>query len=199
MNATILLSAWSAAVSDIYIGSRFLFFLARRGHAPAFLAHLFRYPRPRRVRSRQEDSLLSAVDDSSASASEHDFSDSDGGASTDVDSDSASARPLGLPPPAPLQARAQARAQLTYVMPIASVLVSASVGCLTFLSYHSGGAAMVFSWLVRVASVASLQSWAAMLFTYIRCVVTIMCVLSQQDCGLMRGLAAQVASGDGVL
>ena len=42
MNASILISAWSAAASDIYIGSRFLFFLARRGHAPAFLGHLFK-------------------------------------------------------------------------------------------------------------------------------------------------------------
>ena len=41
-NAAILLSAWSAAASDIYIASRFLFFLARRGHAPGFLAFLFR-------------------------------------------------------------------------------------------------------------------------------------------------------------
>ena len=58
----------------------------------------------------------------------------------------------------------------TYVMPLASELVSASVGTLTFLSYRAGSASEVFSWLVSVASVASLQSWAGMLFTYIRCV-----------------------------
>ena len=61
-------------------------------------------------------------------------------------------------------------AEPTYVMPLASVLVSASVGLLTFLSYGAGSANTVFNWLVNVASVASLQSWAAMLFTYIRCV-----------------------------
>ena len=44
INATVLLSAWSAAASDIYISSRFLFFLARRGHAPKFFASLTRYP-----------------------------------------------------------------------------------------------------------------------------------------------------------
>ena len=55
-------------------------------------------------------------------------------------------------------------------MPLASVLVSASVGLLTFLSYGAGSADTVFNWLVNVASVASLQSWAGMLFTYIRCV-----------------------------
>ena len=58
--------------------------------------------------------------------------------------------------------------QPTYVMPLASVLVSASVGLLTFLSYGTGSANTVFNWLANVASVASLQSWAGMLFTYIR-------------------------------
>ncbi len=56
VNAAILLSAWSAAASDIYISSRFLFFLARRGHAPTWLAHLFRYPRHAQVRTAQSDS-----------------------------------------------------------------------------------------------------------------------------------------------
>ena len=56
VNAAILVSAWSAAASDIYISSRFLFFLARRGHAPAFLAHLLRYPKDRRIRSHQSES-----------------------------------------------------------------------------------------------------------------------------------------------
>lgn len=63
------------------------------------------------------------------------------------------------------------RTQPTYVMPLASVLVSASVGLLTFLSYGTGSANTVFNWLVNVASVASLQSWAGMLLTYIRSVV----------------------------
>nr|VWO98206.1 Acetolactate synthase (EC [Ganoderma boninense] len=58
--------------------------------------------------------------------------------------------------------------QPTYVMPLASVLVSASVGLLTFLSYGAGSANTVFNWLANVASVASLQSWVGMLFTYIR-------------------------------
>ena len=75
VNAAILLSAWSAAASDIYISSRFLFFLARRGHAPTFLAHLFRYPRARTVHSTQSDS------DSEADADSDSDSDSDVGAS----------------------------------------------------------------------------------------------------------------------
>lgn len=75
----------------------------------------------------------------------------------------------------------------TYVLPLASVLVSASMGLFTFLSSASGSANTVspvllwsgrhtradsglqtFQWLVAVTSVASLHSWAGMLYTYIR-------------------------------
>ena len=63
------------------------------------------------------------------------------------------------------------RQKYAYVMPLASILTSSCVGLFTFLSYKKGSSAeMVFSWLVSVASVASLQSWAGMLFIYIRCV-----------------------------
>ena len=79
VNAAILLSAWSAAASDIYISSRFLFFLARRGHAPTFLAHLFRYPRARAVHSSQSDS--DSDGDGDSSGDEDEDSDSDIGAS----------------------------------------------------------------------------------------------------------------------
>ncbi|KAJ3476941.1 hypothetical protein NLI96_g10806 [Meripilus lineatus] len=44
VNAAILVSAWSAASSDIYVSSRCLFFLARRGHAPSFSGLLTKYP-----------------------------------------------------------------------------------------------------------------------------------------------------------
>lgn len=51
-----LLSAWSAAASDVYISSRFLFFLARCHHAPQFLASLVRHPYtpPQPVESEDE-------------------------------------------------------------------------------------------------------------------------------------------------
>ncbi|KAJ3005030.1 hypothetical protein NUW54_g4526 [Trametes sanguinea] len=86
-----------------------------------------------------------------------------------------------------LSRRAVDEKQSSYVLPLASVLFSASVGFLTFLSSAAGSANAVrdlastmiarkteivynqaFQWLVAVASVASLQSWAGMLFTYIR-------------------------------
>ncbi|KAM5541192.1 hypothetical protein V8D89_005121 [Ganoderma adspersum] len=156
VNAAILLSAWSAAASDIYISSRFLFFLARRGHAPNFLAHLFRYPRARAraVHSTQSDS------------------DSDSKAAADSGSESDVAEIRRTEPPLSDEEMRGEQVlpsnQPTYVMPLASVLVSASVGLLTFLSYGTGSANTVFNWLANVASVASLQSWAGMLFTYIR-------------------------------
>ncbi|KAI0687057.1 amino acid permease-domain-containing protein [Earliella scabrosa] len=158
VNAAILLSAWSAAASDIYISSRFLFFLARRGHAPNFLAHLFRYPSSRAV-SSQSDSDTDRNDRSDADSDSDDDT-----AERELNRDTTGLREnelLGQPPVRPQKH--------TYVMPLASVLVSASVGLLTFLSYgKTGNAETVFNWLVSVASVASLQSWAGMLFTYIR-------------------------------
>ncbi|KAI0738821.1 amino acid permease-domain-containing protein [Daedaleopsis nitida] len=154
VNAAILLSAWSAAASDIYISSRFLFFLARRGHAPSFLAHLFRYPRGRAVHSSQSDS------DTDGDGHESDLS--------GPDSDSDDGTGLGEGELLGGELAGMPAEKHTYVMPLASVLVSASVGLLTFLSYGTGGAETAFSWLVSVASVASLQSWAGMLFTYIR-------------------------------
>lgn len=78
VNIAILVSAWSAAASDIYISSRFLFFLARRGHAPTFLAHLFRYPRARGVRGRRSD------DDTDGTRSENS---DDEGSAADSDTD----------------------------------------------------------------------------------------------------------------
>ena len=185
MNAAILLSAWSAAASDIYISSRFLFFLAREKHAPSFLAHIVRYPRVR-VRSHAE---RDGSDDSSSSDVSDDESAATGrGGDGSTDGDSAAALGEGVRP----------RAQPTYVMPLASVLVSASVGLLTVLSYNAGSAATVFDWLVSVASVASLQSWAAMLFTYIRCVRRRPCRLCCAG-GLTGRLGGKVVSRDGVL
>lgn len=43
INAAILISALSAATSDIYISSRYLFFLARCKHAPQIFAFLIKY------------------------------------------------------------------------------------------------------------------------------------------------------------
>ncbi|KAL1946120.1 hypothetical protein VTO73DRAFT_15247 [Trametes versicolor] len=154
VNASILISAWSAAASDIYISSRFLFFLARRGHAPSFLAHLFRLNQSRAAEVHESESETTDASDTNSDDEDSVVEEprvsptiEDGlGIAEDTDLDKGS----------------------TYVLPLASVLVSASVGLLTFLSSTAGSANAAFQWLVAVASVASLQSWAGMLYTYIR-------------------------------
>jgi len=56
-----------------------------------------------------------------------------------------------------------------FVLPLNAVLASASIGLLSFLGSATGNTAeTVFGWLVAVSSVASLQTWASILFTYIR-------------------------------
>ncbi|KAI0369433.1 hypothetical protein BV20DRAFT_968017 [Pilatotrama ljubarskyi] len=160
VNASILISAWSAAASDIYISSRFLFFLARQGHAPSFLAHLFRLKQSNVVETHGSEGEASDVSGSN--------SDEEGESGTVYEEPRESTSiedGLGVAEDSLL---AKDSADSTYVLPLASVLVSASVGFLTFLSSAAGSANAAFQWLVAVASVASLQSWAGMLFTYIR-------------------------------
>ncbi|KAI0687059.1 amino acid permease-domain-containing protein [Earliella scabrosa] len=178
VNGTILLSAWSAAASDIYMSSRFLFFLGRRKHAPSVFAHLFRYPR----RARDEHlSLLRDTDEDGSDSEQSDAGSSSGrgyGSDHDLDgpregeSRQGEADAVGEQPQAEVEMHGESvvpRQKYAYVMPLTSILTSSCIGLLTFLSYKTGSSAeTVFSWLVSVASVASLQSWAAMLFTYIR-------------------------------
>ncbi|EIW52347.1 uncharacterized protein TRAVEDRAFT_75343 [Trametes versicolor FP-101664 SS1] len=156
VNASILISAWSAAASDIYISSRFLFFLARRGHAPSFLAYLFRLNQPRTVETHGSES--EATDASDANSDDEDSVVEEPRASPTIEDGLGSAEDWD---------RALEKSS-TYVLPLASVLVSASMGLFTFLSSASGSANTTFQWLVAVTSVASLHSWAGMLYTYIR-------------------------------
>ncbi|OJT02167.1 hypothetical protein TRAPUB_7282 [Trametes pubescens] len=156
VNASILISAWSAAASDIYISSRFLFFLARRGHAPSFLAHLFRLNQARTVETHGSES--EATDTSDTNSDDEDSVVEEPRVSSTIEDG------LGITG----DTDPGLDKGSTYVLPLASVLVSASVGLLTFLSSTAGSANAAFQWLVAVASVASLQSWAGMLYTYIR-------------------------------
>ena len=59
-------------------------------------------------------------------------------------------------------------AKAKWVTPLPCVLVCSCVGLLMFLGYGTGSANKLFVWLVNAAAVASIQSWAGMLFTYIR-------------------------------
>ncbi|GJE92572.1 amino acid permease-domain-containing protein [Phanerochaete sordida] len=217
INAAVLLSAWSAAASDIYISSRFLFFLARQRHAPQIFASLLRYPRVPRVPQ--------APPEAEPSESGSDAEDEHGGAAEDVPevhvdgpddaawtpeelygplkspqllstqavhvsvypvsgststlaSGSATAlpatedgvrQPTPCPPPTPPEEDpADARAKPWFVLPLNAVLGSAAVGLLAFLNITGVGAQTAFNWMISVTSIASLQSWAGMMFTYIR-------------------------------
>lgn len=78
INAAVLLSAWSAAASDVYISSRFLFFLARCNHAPQIFAFLFRYP------YSTPDETVDAGPESDIDASDDDVNDHDGAVDREV-------------------------------------------------------------------------------------------------------------------
>lgn len=224
VNGAALLSAWSAAASDVYISSRFLFFLARCHHAPQIFASLIRYP------SKPQQKVVQSHSDEDSGASDGGYGD-DGddecidinvrarpGTPVEVSDDeyfgkdehpkpdrqhlspgitvtvtpaSASTSMEDLSPDAPLadgprddagsdanddveQGSTPKEKRPWFVLPLFAVLGSASVGGIAFLNISKAGGVEVFNWLVAVASVASLQSWAAMLFTYIRYVVSVL-------------------------
>ncbi|KAI0698129.1 amino acid permease-domain-containing protein [Cytidiella melzeri] len=155
VNAAILLSAWSAAASDIYISSRFLFFLAKNQHAPEIFSFLRRYPRVTAApdsRPHEEGVELPDVDELDDDELQP--------LSTALD-DSQRREDVESLRPSP-------RRHPWFVLPLYAVLASASVGLLSFLSAGGQGAQVIFNWLSSVASIASLQSWLGMLYTYIR-------------------------------
>ncbi|KIP02937.1 hypothetical protein PHLGIDRAFT_270300 [Phlebiopsis gigantea 11061_1 CR5-6] len=205
INAAALLSAWSAASSDVYISSRFLFFLAQSSHAPSIFASLVRFSPEEEAapdsNSGEGDALLPERDTSAEHKGGRDEPEDRRKAYSPDSSDryitvptmhrltSGSGSSLGeimrMPSPVHVEASqdqggdiesgAKAATSWKLVLPLCAVLGSASLGSLAFLSTStntdsSSGvrAQEAFNWLVAVVSVASLQSWTAMLFTYIR-------------------------------
>lgn len=222
INAAVLLSAWSAAASDIYISSRFLFFLARQHHAPQIFASLLRYPRD--TQPAHAEPVESDTGSDSEEVDERPLDDipevqvegPDDGALTDDElyadwkdaqfrlmpepqvsvlpatassSTLASTSAVMLPapaeehlvrgptprgtPPAPPSPPEEDPEPVTprkpwFVLPLNAVLGSAAVGLLAFLNVTGTGAQTAFNWMVSVTSIASLQSWGGMMFTYIR-------------------------------
>ncbi|KAI0073009.1 hypothetical protein K474DRAFT_1604052 [Panus rudis PR-1116 ss-1] len=158
VNGAVLLSAWSAAASDVYISSRFLFFLAERGHAPSIFSSLIRAHNDK-TQPRSDQNIIEE-------SSEEDILDEDD------DLDELRDRVIHIRPSnwSSDDSVQEEEKRKPYVLPLIAVLASSSVGLLSLLgstgSDTSGNQA--FTWLVAVASVASLQSWAGMLFTYIR-------------------------------
>ncbi|EIW52351.1 uncharacterized protein TRAVEDRAFT_53768 [Trametes versicolor FP-101664 SS1] len=157
LNAAILVSARSAAASDIYVGSRLLFFLARKDLAPSCFAHLFRFNKARTVQEKCEHERA---------AENADISSDDEGSVAEEPRESPSLED-GLGPVAN-DCDPNSDKEFVYVLPLAGVLATASVGFLTLLSSTAGSASAAFQWLAAAASVACLQSWTGMLYTYIR-------------------------------
>ncbi|KAI0930952.1 hypothetical protein AcW1_007164 [Taiwanofungus camphoratus] len=169
VNAAIMVSAWSAAASDIYISSRFLYFLAFRGHAPQFLKVLIKHPHHASLLHDEEETVNGDDSDSDASSiidirhhGPYDSSDFDHSAQVNSDVMQSTEEQTGG------HNESVSSKKPYLVLPFASIMASASIGLLGFLSGTNNNAGMVFQWLVSVASVASMQSWAGMLFTYIR-------------------------------
>ena len=124
VNAVVLLAAWSAAAADLYISSRFLYFLSKRRHAPAFLSNLIKYPSDRRQvhdEEARENIWLDILEESPISQE-----------SSHRQPDTLMTGGVGIAPRKPF-----------YVLPLACVLVSASFGLLTFLSIRRGSSAQL--------------------------------------------------------
>ncbi|EED81941.1 predicted protein [Postia placenta Mad-698-R] len=190
INAIIMLSAFSVAASDIYIGSRFMFFLARRGHAPGFLASLFKYPQDKTPAQEleEEDTDSDEEEEEDWHSAVESFTNA---AITEHSEEEAAQHPSFYKP------------SMIWTIPLASVLVTASVGLLAYMATSKSSSAVsetfassaatatttvicgvtmalstdtsdtmgvseAFQVLVSMASVASLISWSGMLFTYIR-------------------------------
>ncbi|KAI0088659.1 amino acid permease-domain-containing protein [Irpex rosettiformis] len=258
INGAILLSAWSAAASDIYIGSRFLFFLSKNHHAPGVFAYLQRYPRDdskksssSRDSSRSEEEedwvdvneldddelemvsttgtdSASAMDSSATRRKSHQarrrYTRQDRGAGTgsiiaEEDRHSVQGSNTSVPGNSQMMLEpnfpadndnvlegleygsqddsdgednesvedsetwrritshtADPESQYTtkksdgpwFVLPLYAVLMTAAIGLLSFMGTGDTHVQTAFGWLSAVASIASLQSWMGMLFTYIR-------------------------------
>jgi amino acid transporter len=145
--------------SCVYRHSRYLFFLARRGHAPKFLAMLIRFPRP----TTTPESKPRDVDDTSTplvqltpvepafvmrsppstihryTSNGYQFPRQNVLQSTSEEGHSEDAQMRPTPPEPPVK----------YVLPLASVLVSSSVGLLAFMTVRTGGPAEVLTFFDR--------------------------------------------------
>ena len=127
VNAVALLAAWSASAADLYISSRFLFFLSKRRHAPAFLSSLVKYPSNKKQtqdEEAREEIYLDTLVESPISPEESPYHRPDVSMTNGI----------GVLP---------SQRKPYYVLPLACVLVSASFGLLTFLSIRRGSSAQL--------------------------------------------------------
>ncbi|CAL1713779.1 unnamed protein product [Somion occarium] len=168
INGAILLSAWSAAASDVYIGSRYPWHETPEEKEDTSDEDSEDDEPPVidiRRQSIHESLLIQTIPASISEDQSEDDKDTRHDQSVQIEMTEASSQEIPGEP-------SQRQREPYLVLPLAAVLVSASVGLLSFLgstgSSKSAGPQVAFNWLVAVASVASLQSWAGLLFTYIR-------------------------------
>lgn len=148
MNAAIFVSSLSAATSDIYISSRFLFFLARCGHAPSFFGLLVKYPSDDTRMGQNETNgsgRVSSLGSASVDPNEEVPEDadlirrtSDPSDNRNVDHSSHDSDSEGSEDPFPrTQSRRSVRKRKPcLVIPLLAVLASASLSSLCFLGIH---------------------------------------------------------------
>jgi amino acid transporter len=181
VNAAILVSAWSAAASDLYISSRYaqdpntlsratnillggfryLFFLAKNDHAPKFLAQLIRFPRatvhreeemcddvdisdPPLVPPTPPDHAVTINSSPSSSVDRYAYS---GGVSPHPHGDDSVVQEGRISEDLERQTIPQEIPDTPpkYVLPLASVFVSSSVGLLAFMTVQDGGPRQVLA------------------------------------------------------
>lgn len=156
INAAVLISTWSAAASDIYISSRFLFFLARCKHAPHFFASLIKYPSTPATGSREDVAIdsqplmqgqdtpsLHGNNEEGANIADRDESTGSwesGGISVEVSElRSPSERELAASADVENATMVPTQRQPWLVLPLYAVLGSASIGFLSFLNRRGVG------------------------------------------------------------
>ena len=153
INAAILLSALSAATSDIYISSRYLFFLARCKHAPQIFAFLIKYSpfdsRTSRPSVAEHRPFPTSEDIPMAQLNTQEYTNENQVAAVDDDSEHSYAFPV----PAEVEQDAATPTTPTtptqrkpwIVLPLWAVLGSASIGLLSLISQASFSSEIVCS------------------------------------------------------
>lgn len=178
INAAILLSAWSAAASDVYISSRFLFFLARCGHAPKIFASLIRYPsdpnqlepppEEEDILDQDDDDLPSVIDIRDERTPKEVYGDdheSLHNATVDVsvhpvndpqNTELHEASPTHSSDRPDMESNTPSMRKPWLVMPLYAVFGSASVGLLCFLDTTGGAEAVKHHFQLRPVSLLTL-------------------------------------------
>ncbi|KDQ21193.1 hypothetical protein BOTBODRAFT_49880 [Botryobasidium botryosum FD-172 SS1] len=197
LNAAFLMSAWSAGTVDIYVASRYLWFLAYRRHAPSFFRRLYRSrpvappntpphsaplpagppPTPYGGVMEQPDDKTSTNPGDHVKTNDLDITEI---LATPYEAANCSSKERELETlefkqhdleggrcASPLDESDVMNNPHEIIFPWVGVLVSFLVGLAAYTSIGAD-AKKAFSWLSSMTSAAALLSWVAMMYTYIR-------------------------------